>query len=586
MNSSWSVYLIAQNKTKRLDISGITAIGGVRSSGQVLSELKYKDEYMILSPTEKGVVVHPLKGKAKQLVEVGPHNHYQLLDLTILVLPNLQPTKEVHKQESYKRFVEDMTHLLHSFSSNKEFNSTLSVLFESLLAQLEMDKGLLITKDENNEFSAVVEKNINLGEPWLSESLVQKTMESQEPQMISNIIGSEFEASKSLMATGFISIASWPLSIRGETFGVLLVGSDRPHSGLSEEQKRQAQAYVQLAALMLKFHLRDLKLKTEIKNLRKLQESNDCPLITTDRKLEKTIQLASQVAETNLSLLIQGETGTGKEVMAQWIHNKSGRKGSFIAVNCSAIPENLLESILFGHKKGAFTGAIKDQRGKFELAHGGTLFLDEIGDLPEPLQAKLLRAIQERKIEPLGAQREIAVDVRVISATHKQLAQLIRENTFREDLYYRVAEVTLEIPPLRARPADVELISSAVLREEGYEKTFSDAAWVWLKNQKWSGNVRELISAVKRANALANGQEIDKEHFLLGAPQMQRVASLGEKAWLGAETLELAKQSFVQEKVKKALEITGNKKTQAAELLGVTPRTLFRYLEDLDEPQL
>jgi two-component system NtrC family response regulator len=290
------------------------------------------------------------------------------------------------------------------------------------------------------------------------------------------------------------------------------------------------------------------------------------------------MDLARKLAPSDLSVLIQGETGVGKEVLAKWLHEKSDQgKGSFIAVNCGAIPENLIESTLFGHKRGAFTGAVADQTGKFILAHGGTIFLDEVADLPLAVQGKLLRVLQERVVEPVGATRPIAVQVRVLCASHKNLKRLIEKGEFREDLYYRLAEVTLEIPPLRERPEDVILICQQYLKENKIDKKLSPAAWEWLPMQKWTGNVRELLSNLKRAALLSSGKELEVRDFLVTESSTQ------EKSWLGAPNLEDAIRDFQQEKVKTALKLTEGNRKNAADLLGINQRTLFRYLEDIRE---
>jgi transcriptional regulator with GAF, ATPase, and Fis domain len=248
-------------------------------------------------------------------------------------------------------------------------------------------------------------------------------------------------------------------------------------------------------------------------------------------------------------------------------------------VNCGAIPSELLESLLFGHRKGAFTGAHTDQTGKFQLADGGTLFLDEIGDLPENLQVKLLRVLQEKTVEPLGSQKPVKVDVRVIAATHKNLSRLVEEGRFREDLFYRIAEMRLEIPPLRDRPCDIPLLATLFLKKFARQKRFSQKGWEWLKVQEWRGNVRELMSCIKRASVLSTQDEIQQQDLKLITP----VKVSDAKNWLGGRDLDEAKNSFLREKVRQALSLSSGNRTKAADLLGVTPRTLFRYLEEFGD---
>lgn len=578
---SWQLCVLGPKGTQFVEVRGLMAVGGELSTGVNVSGLKYKDDYLILSPTPQGLSIHCLKGKKNETnVQLASRSHFQLLDLTLLLLPSEISLKTEPTVKMLDRFADDIKVLVQKFSQPGDLKGAMDLLLETMIAAFEMDKGLVIGSNPQGEFKMLAQENIGQDESWLSETLVQQTIANQRPTLIQNIIGSRFEKSRSLMGTGFVSVCAWPLCVRGEVLGVLMIGSDRPHSGLDESQTLAAEAYVQLAALMLKFYLNDSVLKKEVEMLRSSRNDNRSPLTTLDEGLQQNIKLAEQLANTELSLLIQGETGVGKEVMAKWIHKISDRKeASFVAVNCGAIPGELLESLLFGHRKGAFTGAVKDQKGKFLQAHGGTLFLDEIGDLPGVLQVKILRALQEKIIEPLGAEKGIDVDVRILCATHKNLKELVEKGEFRQDLFYRLAEVSFEIPPLRSRREDVTLIANQVLNEMNSEKRFSADAIQWLQAQEWQGNVRELLSAVKRAMALCSSDVIQVQHFLIGSPQEKTSHSA---SWLGGENLEDAKNNFVMEKVKLALKKTNNKRTQAAELLGVTPRTLFRYLENMD----
>ena len=221
--------------------------------------------------------------------------------------------------------------------------------------------------------------------------------------------------------------------------------------------------------------------------------------------------------------MLLGESGTGKEVLARGLHQLSNRKdGKFVAINCAAIPENLLESELFGYERGAFTGAAKTTPGKIETAHAGTLMLDEIGDMPMSLQAKLLRFLQERVVERVGGRQEIAVDVRVVCATHQNLTQCVKEGRFREDLYYRLAEIVVEIPPLRARVGDAALLAHAFVRRFGQEHrrnlTLADDALRAIEAHPWPGNIRELENCIKRATIMADGNQITADDVgLMGA---------------------------------------------------------------------
>ncbi len=300
-------------------------------------------------------------------------------------------------------------------------------------------------------------------------------------------------------------------------------------------------------------------------------------LIHSDPAMSGLIQRARKAAASEASILIQGESGTGKEILARFIHQNSPRaNGPYLAVNCAAIPDNLLESELFGHEKGAFTGAEKMKPGKFELAEGGTLVLDEIGDMPLTLQAKILRVLQEGEIDRLGGSAPIAVDVRVIAITNHDIRNLIGNGRFREDLYYRLNVVEFTVPPLRERATEIEQIALAVLENlnaalPGAGKRFSDKARQRLLAHSWPGNVRELQNVVQRAAIFSDSELIDDKDIEFSAPAV----SVGNSA-LELKTIDAMERDMIR----KALEKTDNNKTKAAEILGISVRTLRNKLAE------
>ena len=258
------------------------------------------------------------------------------------------------------------------------------------------------------------------------------------------------------------------------------------------------------------------QLQAENKRLRAMQLPDALSgLLTRDPLMLNVCRTIEKVANTNASVMLLGESGTGKEILARGLHQQSNRKGGkFVAINCAAIPENLLESELFGYEKGAFTGAAKTTLGKIETAHGGTLMLDEIGDLPFPLQAKLLRFLQERVVERVGGRQEIAVNVRVVCATHQNLKQLAQDGRFREDLYYRLAEIVIDIPPLRERVGDAALLAHAFMHRFGQEHartglTLADDAVRAIEAHRWPGNIRELENVIERAVVMTRGHVLN-----------------------------------------------------------------------------
>jgi two-component system NtrC family response regulator len=281
--------------------------------------------------------------------------------------------------------------------------------------------------------------------------------------------------------------------------------------------------------------------------------------------------MIEKVAPTDVSVLILGESGTGKELLARAVHTQSERKGGkFVALNCAAIPEQLLESELFGHERGAFTGAVKQTLGKVELASGGTLFLDEIGDMPLALQAKLLRFLQNRVIERVGGRQEIAVDVRVVSATNKDLQAMIATQQFRQDLFYRVGEVIVNVPPLRDRPGGATVLAHALLRKFGGthgrpKHGFTEEAIAALEAYAWPGNVRELENKVKTAAIMAEGA-------LITAQDLNLQESVdGNLLFNLKEVRTRAERQAIQQ----VLSITSNNVSKTAELLGVSRPTLY-----------
>ena len=296
-------------------------------------------------------------------------------------------------------------------------------------------------------------------------------------------------------------------------------------------------------------------------------------LITSDPEMLKVCRTIEKVAPSSASVLLLGESGTGKEVLARGLHELSPRiKERFVAINCAAIPENLLESELFGYEKGAFTGASKQTVGKIEYAHRGTLFLDEIGDLPMSLQAKLLRFLQERVIERLGGRGEIPVDVRVVAATHQNLAEQIKTGKFREDLFYRLSEISVHIPPLRERQGDSSLLAHAFLdrmaQSQGRTlRGFSQEAIHAIEAHRWPGNVREMENTIKRAVIMSDGPQISLADLGL-APQRGKPEN---------EPLNLRQVRDDAERgaVLKAMARCNGSVSQASELLGVSRPTLY-----------
>jgi two-component system NtrC family response regulator len=327
------------------------------------------------------------------------------------------------------------------------------------------------------------------------------------------------------------------------------------------------------------FHVRELEVQNA---LLQQPDSGGALLLGTIRtespEMVKVARTVERIAPADISVLLLGASGTGKELLARGLHNASGRRDKpFVAINCGAIPENLLESELFGHEKGAFTGAVKTTEGKIELAHGGTLFLDEVGDIPLALQVKLLRFLQERNIERIGGRKAIHVDVRIVCATHRNLSKMMSEQTFRDDLYYRLAEVTVNIPPLAERTGDAILLAKHFVNKFAREmnptiKGMSTGALAAIDAWNWPGNVRELENRIKRAVIMAEGAFVTADDLDLGDGNADDLQL----------NLKAVREAADRTAITRAVARTEGNISSAAKLLGISRPTLYDLMKQYD----
>ncbi len=323
--------------------------------------------------------------------------------------------------------------------------------------------------------------------------------------------------------------------------------------------------------------------RTEKRRLEAVLDRSGSDIITNDPRMLEMLERVDQVAPTDASVLIQGESGTGKTQIARLLHRKSQRADKpLVEINCAAIPESLIESELFGHVKGAFTGANQERAGRFQSADGGTLFLDEIGEIPLHLQAKLLRVIQDKELEPVGSDKSIKVDVRIVAASNRNLRQMVDEGLFRSDLYYRLAVIPLTIPPLKERPGDIPLLLQYFchnLERRGYDNDIecgSDAMRMMM-NYPWPGNVRELENAVEHALICAVDKKVYPESLPQDVREFSQSPKVSSMAFVGPDTRKEFRQDIVI-----ALQEAGGNKSKAAEALGIDRTTLWRRMRKLN----
>jgi len=410
----------------------------------------------------------------------------------------------------------------------------------------------------------------------ISDSIVRRVIESKRPLIVSDALSdTTFGKSESVIALKLSSVMCVPLISQGDAIGALYVGNDEIKSLFHRRQLDLLTIYAAQASLILQNALLVSTLRADKEKLSaELQDKRFGEIIGSCASMLDVFRKLQKVATTDISVLITGETGTGKELIARELHRRSQRaRGPFVTVNCGAIPENLIESEMFGHVRGAFTGAVANRAGKFQQADGGSLFLDEVGELSPQLQVKLLRALQEKVVTRVGDGRPEKCDIRIIAATNRSLESMIKTGEFREDLYYRLNVVNLWLPPLRNRGDDVLIIAKVLLSKYAEEfgskvKGFSPHAFAAIRKYPWPGNVRQLENRIKKALVLCDKPLI--------APEDLDISEVESPSIL---PLEKAKEEFQRKYVHDVLERNNGNRTQTARDLGVDPRTIFRYLE-------
>ncbi|MGO9481128.1 MAG: sigma-54 interaction domain-containing protein [Candidatus Kryptoniota bacterium] len=449
----------------------------------------------------------------------------------------------------------------------------LEKVLEIAMAHLDAERGCIVMVSEvsSRGFDIVVNKNFDTekgtSESVASSSVIGKVLDNGEPVLTFDALSDErFEASRSIMAQQILSIICVPLRLQEKTTGAIYLDSKKSRGKFNEETLKFLAVFGNLAAAAVENARRYDTLRNENARLKnEVSSAMLFPGIIGKSKIWKAaLDLVQRVVDTDVAVLITGESGTGKELIARAIHSQGTRREMpFVAINCSAIPEQLLESELFGYKKGAFTGANADKKGLLEYAEGGTLFLDEVADLSSALQSKLLRVLQDKEIRRLGGTESKRVDIRILAATNKDLHEEIKKGNFREDLYFRLNVVEVHLPPLRDRTEDIPVLANHFMKKAREThgrsvKRIGSEAMSRLLRHPWYGNVRELENTVERAVVLSLSEELTEDGLKLHQYPGEEVLETGV-------TLE----EFERKLVEKTLMETGGNRTRTAEKLGV-----------------
>jgi Nif-specific regulatory protein len=501
----------------------------------------------------------------------------------------LQPDKVATTPLPVLRVARDLKALLKlstAINSVRKLETLERQLMECIFDVVPAARGaILLTGDNPDEFNSVFSWDREAGAiaPFpVSGTVVRKVLRERVGVLSTDVMEDvALGASKSLLAAETLSLLAVPLSVFERILGLIYLDTGNPTARLDQDHLELMTAVAAISAVALENARHVERLEDENQRL-KAEINIEHNMVGESAPMRTVYRFVSRVASSDSTVLITGESGTGKELVARAIHRNSPRvQKPFVAINCAALTETLLESELFGHEKGAFTGALQQKKGKLEVADGGTVFLDEMGELAPALQAKLLRVLQEREFERVGGTRSVRIDVRVIAATNRDLTESVKSGTFRQDLYYRLNVVSIEMPPLRQRRDDIPLLSSyfaarAAERSKRHVLGVSPEARACLVNYDWPGNVRELENAIERAVVLGSSDFILPED--LPEAVLETVQPAGATIAQYHEAVSEAKKQVIL----RAVEQAGGNYTEAAKRLGVHPNYLHRLIRNMN----
>ena len=536
--------------------------------------------YTVFAPKKTEFVVNGKKRSKHKLT----HDERLVIgsvDLRFAMVDDTPPVEAeaantVADLDAYTKLFEFSDRLMHV----RDLTELLDALMDAVIEITNADKGFLVLL-EGETLDVKVARNLNRENiadavSQLSDSIIAKVVRSKKPVIVSDAMSDdEFAGAKSVMHLRVSSVICVPLLDRGRLLGIIYVGNDSIRDLFQIQTLRVLTVFSSQASLIVSNALLLNELRHDNKRLSdRLEQYRFGEIVGTSPPMQAVFRKVEKISPTDISVMITGETGTGKELIAREIHNRSPRAGKpFITINCGAIPENLLESELFGHVKGSFTGAVANKLGKFQAADGGTLFLDEIGEMPIELQVKLLRAIQEKVVYRVGDTRPETCDIRILAATNRDLEKEIAGGRFREDLYYRLNVVAVELPPLRVRGDDVLVVARYLMSRYSREydakvKGFSPNAAVAIRKHNWPGNIRELENRIKKAIVLCESTVIGPDDLGLTGDVLPQILTLSD-----------AKDKFQRDYINEILALNNGNRTKTARDLGVDPRTVFRHLE-------
>lgn len=554
--------------------------------GETHAHLHFDGKAYVVQTTHKQNAMH-VNGRKKKKMRLEHGDKIKIGGYELVFsLFDEQPVAEeeaaatVAEVSGYQKLHEFSERLLRDY----KLENLLEVLMDTVIEITSADKGFLILT-EGEDLNVKVARNLKRENilnamAQFSDSIVEQVIKQRKPLIVSDALSDDqFSSAKSVMNLKLSSVMCVPLLERGNLLGLIYVGNDNVIDLFDEANLNVLTVFSAQASLLIRNALLINELRMDKETLtERLEKIAFGDIIGSCEAMQDIYKRIRKIAGTDVSVLITGETGTGKELIARETHRRSNRAdGPFVTINCGAIPENLLESELFGHVKGAFTGAVSTTVGRFQAAGGGTLFLDEIGEMPLQLQVKILRALQERTVIKVGGTKTEHVDIRIIAATNKVLEVEIKEGRFREDLYYRLNVVNIHLPPLRERGEDVVLIAKYLLGKfvqeyDSNTRGFSPNAVIAMKKFEWMGNIRQMENHIKKAIILSDSALLGPEDLGLTADMLDSVVPLAK-----------AKDDFQRRYINEVLARNSGNRTKTARDLGVDPRTIFRHLEKEDE---